>query len=103
MTGNSNLFFTFQSHTTSSNVTLADGSTFYVLGSGTINPTPSISLSNVLNLPKFSFNLISVSKLTSALNCCISFFPNFCLFQDLTTKRIIGTGRESEGLYYLDT
>ena len=28
----------------------------------------------------FSFDLVSVSKLTRALKCCVSFFPNFCLF-----------------------
>ena len=37
MTGNPSLFSTFQSHTSPSNVTLADGSTSCVLGSGTIN------------------------------------------------------------------
>ena len=54
-------------------------------------------------LPQFSFNLISVSKLTRTLNCSISFFPNYCLIQELSTKRIISRGRESEGLYILDT
>ena len=38
-----------------------------------------------------SFNLMSMSKLTRALNCYISFFLDFCLFQDLMTKEIIGT------------
>ena len=65
-------------------------------------PTPSIPLTSVLSLPNFSFNLMSVSKLTRALKCYISFFPDFCLFQDLMTKRIIGRGRESGGLYILD-
>ena len=59
-------------------------------------PTPSIPLTLVLNLPNFSFNLMSVSKLTRALKCYISFFPNFCLFQDLMMKQIIGRGCESE-------
>ena len=45
---------------------------------------------------------MSVSKLTRTLKCYISFFPDFCLFQDLMTKQIIGRGRESEGLYILD-
>ena len=44
-----------------------------------------------------------MSKLTRTLNCNISFFPNYCLIQDLSTKRIIGRGRESRGLYILDT
>ena len=65
-------------------------------------PPPSIPLTLVLNLPNFSFNLMSVNKLTRALKCYISFFPNFCLFQDLMMKQIIGRGRESEGLYILD-
>ena len=102
MTGNSSLFSTFQSQPSPSAVTLADGSHSCVLGSGTIVPTPSIPLTSVLSLPKFSFNLMSVSKLTRALKCYISFFPDFCLFQDLMTKQIIGRGCESGGLYILD-
>ena len=102
VTGNSSLFSTFQSQSSPSTVTLADGSHSCVLGSGTIVPTPSIPLTLVLSLPNFSFNLMSVSKLTQALKCYISFFPDFCLFQDLMTKQIIGRGRESGGLYILD-
>ena len=65
-------------------------------------PTPSIPLTSVLILPNFSFNLMFVSKLTRALKCYISFFPDFCIFQDLMTKQIIGRGCESGGLYILD-
>ncbi|KAL6313651.1 hypothetical protein AAG906_010069 [Vitis piasezkii] len=83
-------------------VTIADGSTSNVVGSGTVKPTSSITLSFVLSLPKLAFNLISVSKLTKDLNCCISFFPDHCLFQDLMTKQIIGKGHVSDGLYILD-
>ena len=82
---------------------MADGSTSCVLGSGTIHPTPLLTLTFVLSLSKFSFNLISVSKLTRTLNCSISFFHDHCLIQDLSTKRIIGRGRESGGLYILET
>ena len=55
-----------------------------------------------MSLPQFSFNLIAVSKLTRTLNCSISFFPDHCLIQDLLTKRIIGQGHESGGLYILE-
>ena len=104
MTSNSNLFTTFQSHSFTSTVTLADGSTSSVLGFGTIHLTPLITLTFVLSLPiPFSFNLIYVSKLTRILNCSISFFLDYCLIQDLSAKRIIGRGRESKGLYILDT
>ena len=43
-----------------------------------------------------------VSTLIQALKCYISFFPDFCLFQNLMMKQIIGRGRESRGLYILD-
>ena len=102
MTCNSSLFSTFQSQPSTSTVTLADGSQSCVLGSGLIFPTPSLPLSFVLSLPNFYFNLMSVSKLTQALKCYFSFFPNFCLFQDLMTKQIIGRGHEFGGPYILD-
>ena len=96
VTGNSSLFTTFQPYPFTSTVTLAYGSTSCVVGSGTIHPTPLIPLTSVLSLPQFSFNLISVSKLTRILNCSISFFPDYYLIQDLSTKRVIGRGREFE-------
>ena len=100
MTGNSSIFSTFQSPFSPSIVTLANGQP-YVLGSSTVFPTP-ILLSSVFSLPNFSFNLIYVSKLTRALKCWVSFFLDYCLFQDLVTKQIIGRGREFGGLYILD-
>ena len=102
MTGNCSLFTTFQSHPFTYTVTLADRSTSYVLGSGTIHPTPLITLTSVSSLPQFSFNLIYVSKLIRTLNCSISFFPDHCLIRDLSTKWIIGRGCESKGLYILE-
>ena len=103
MTGNSSLFIMFQSHPSTSTVTLRDGSTSRVLGSGTIHPTSLITLTSVMSLAQFSFNLIFVSKLTRTINCSISFFPDHCLIQDLSTKQIISRGRESGGLYILET
>ena len=103
MTGNFRLFTTFQSHPSTSTITLADGSTSCIFRSGTIHPTLLITLTSVLSLPQFSFNLISVSKLTRTLNCSISLFPDYCLIQDLLTKRIIDRERESRGLYILET
>ena len=44
-----------------------------------------------------------MSKLTRTLNCSISLFPDYYLIQDLLTKRIIGGGHESVGLYIIDT
>ncbi|CAM8937083.1 unnamed protein product [Rhodiola kirilowii] len=102
MTGNFKLFSHF-SNTPPSSVTLADGTISNIIGFGTTNPTTSLSLSSVQYVPGFAFNLLSVRQLTRSLNCSISFFPDHCLFQDLLTKQIIGSGHESGGLYVLDT
>ena len=103
MTGNSSLFTTFQSHPSTSTVTLAYGSKSCVLGSETIHLTPQITMAFVQSLPQFSFNLIFVSKLTRTLNYNISFFLDYCLIQDLSTKQIIGRGHEFGSLYILKT
>ena len=104
MTCNSSLFILFQSHPSTSFVALTDGLTSCVLGSRTIHLTSLITLTFVLCLPDFSFNLISASKLTRTLNCNISFFfLNYCLIQDLSTKQVIGRGSESRVLYILET
>ena len=50
-----------------------------------------------------SCNLSSISKLTKSQNCSVTFFSTDCMFQDLTTGKVIGSAKEREGLYYLVT
>ena len=57
MTGNKVIIFTVNSVSSLLPVTLADGSTSYTEGVNAANATPSLSLSFVLYIPKFSFNL----------------------------------------------
>ena len=83
MTGNFSLFSMFKPHPSTSTVTVIDGSTSCVIGLGTIHPTPLITLTFVMSLPQFFFNLIYVSKFTCTLNCSISLFLDYCLIQDL--------------------
>ncbi len=45
---------------------------------------------------------MSVSKLTKQLKCSVCFFPDHVIIQDLKTKKTIGEGRESNGMYYFD-
>lgn len=35
------------------------------------------------------------------MNYCVSFFPGFCVFQDLLTGKVRAIGNETEGLYTL--
>ena len=69
----------FQSYsfTTDRRVRIADGSYNHIAGKGTVCVLPNLSLSFVLHVLSFSFNLLFVSALTKHLNCCVSFYPYF--------------------------
>ena len=43
-----------------------------------------------------------VGKITNALRRAI-FFPNFCILQDLASRRMIGSGKQQGGLYYMSS
>jgi hypothetical protein len=68
---------------------------------GTVQVTETLLLTDVLCVPSFSFNLISISKLTNLPSCCVFFLSHFCFIQDLVTWRRIGLGRKKSGLYFL--
>ena len=63
----------------------------------------SLILVNVLCVPSFSFNLKSVSKLTSFIKYCIFFLSNLCFIQDLVKWKMIEMGREKGGLYFVQS
>ncbi|KAK7343677.1 hypothetical protein VNO77_12602 [Canavalia gladiata] len=44
----------------------------------------------------------SINKLTTELNCLAVFLPHDCFGHDLTTKRVIETGKLQGNLYFLD-
>jgi hypothetical protein len=52
-----------------------------------------ISLKNVLGVPSFKVDLMSISQITRGLNCSVTFFPYWCVLQDLAMKTTIGLGR----------
>lgn len=83
-------------------VKLADGSTQSVMGSGTVMCNSNITLPSVMHVPSFPIKLLSVSCITCELNCAGIFLPTRCLFQELGSGRILGTGTMRDGLYYLD-
>ena len=60
------------------------------------------SVSNVLFLPKFKFDLLSVTKITKELQCTVGFFLEFYVFQDLSTVQVKGIDKEEHGLYILN-
>ena len=62
-----------------------------------------LTLKDVLYVPESNVNLLSIRKLTQALGYSMTFNPDCCVMQDLTTKKMIGKGRQCNDLYYLFT
>jgi hypothetical protein len=60
----------------------------------------NMTLNHVLYIPSFKCNLLSISRLTKALQCSVMFFPSFCVLQGLKSKKLIGMGELHNGLYY---
>ena len=84
-------------------ITLANGSQTMAKGIGSACPLPSVPLTSVIYVLDPPFNPISISKLTSDLNCLITFFDNFVILQDQSTRRTIGIGHEFQGLFHLSS
>ncbi|XP_019235589.1 PREDICTED: uncharacterized protein LOC109215923 [Nicotiana attenuata] len=59
------------------------------------------TIEGVLYVPDFKFNILSVSKLTRKLCCSVGFYPDFCIFQGLYNGKVMGIGRENNGLYLI--
>jgi len=83
-------------------ISTADGSLMTAAGQGEVQISPSITLKNVLHIPKLSVSLISIKKLIKDLSCNAVFYDNVCILQNKYSGRTIGHAREWNGLYYLD-
>jgi hypothetical protein len=49
-------------------------------------------IQNILYLPTFNSNLLSISKITRDLNCKVVFSPHEVIFQDQESGKKIGEG-----------
>ena len=92
-------YFTSITSTLNTNVNLPNGKSALVTHIGTVKITEKLVLYNVLCVPSFNFNIISVSQLSKSIFCCLIFFCNMCFIQDQST---IGQGKEFNGLYLLE-
>ncbi|KAM1627395.1 hypothetical protein ACFX1R_017067 [Malus domestica] len=82
-------------------VQMPSGQTAPITSIGNLSLNSSVHLQDVLCVPTFKVDLMSVSKVTSAMACSVTFFPYWCILQDLATKKTIGLGKQRGGLYYL--
>ena len=82
-------------------VSLPNGEQLIARYSRTVHILEFLVLTNVLYLPNFNFNLISISKFTNSMHYQLVFLANKCLIQEISTKRMIGTVDVESGLYKL--
>ena len=83
-------------------VSLPDGSQVLVQYNSTVVLSPTLELHNILYIPKFQFNLLSVPKLATTSNFIFKFYPNNCLLQDLKTEHLVAVVQLVNHLYILD-
>ncbi|CAM8984340.1 unnamed protein product [Rhodiola kirilowii] len=86
---------------TACSVLLPNGETSRVKYAGKVALTKSLILHDVLYVPAFKFNLISISKLTGSSGCSVEFSKGCCVIQDHAHKINLGIGRLVKGLYWL--
>lgn len=60
-----------------------------------------MTLINVLCVPSFDFNLLSISQLTQDLSCYVVFLSGLCYIQDLCSWRTIGLAEQQGSFYHL--
>lgn len=71
-------FFTSITSIVHISVKLPNGDMAKVTHIGTVKLSSTLTLENVLCIPTFFFNLVSISKLTQSPSCCCIFLSHFC-------------------------
>lgn len=64
---------------------------------------PRLALTDVLSIPSFPFNLLSVDKLTKGINITFIFYSTHCLVQDQQTREILAISQVLGTLYVLNS
>lgn len=100
MTGSMEVFDDYTNCHNKINVWVADGKTSPAVGQGMVR-LPNMILKSVLFVPKLTYNLLSVSKLTHDMDCVVIFFSSHCEFQDRSSGKMIGIAEKKDGLYSL--
>ena len=80
MTGFPSILTSYRPETSIPDVRIADDRSCPILGSGQSCATSSLPLQNVLYIPGFPANLMSIRAITKALHCGVFFFPHHCVF-----------------------
>jgi hypothetical protein len=94
-------YFSSYTSITPIHVRLPNGTTSIARYADTVQFSPGFLVAQVLYVPDFHLNLISVPKLCIDNKYTVSFNDDKCLIQERDTLKMIGLGELVEGLYYL--
>ena len=100
ITPNLDLFKTAQKLKYPGFITMPNGKHSKIAHIGSVQLTPNLKLSNVLHVPDFQFNLLSVSKICEQFTGRVIFTPTNCILQDLMLQEVV-LGRANNGLYHV--
>lgn len=79
---------------------LHNGATAIVSHTGNLTLNSSITLTNVLCVPSFNYNLLSISKLIQDTPYQVNFLSDVCYLQDHTWKKALVLGRRRMDYIY---
>jgi len=83
-------------------VNLPNGTKVQVTQSGSLRITDGMGLHNVLLVPEFQFNLLSIRRLCDQLRSTVQFLDTRVLLQAPSQRKPLVIGRAYQGLYVLD-
>lgn len=93
--------FTSITKTLNTSIKLPNRDTVAISHLGTIQISKKLLLKDVLCLPSFAYNLLSVNILTSSQKCFFIFLSENCYIQEITPWRMIGIAKRVARLYIL--
>ena len=74
MLGTRDLFISLKHLPNIFSVSIADGRLCQVAGEGVVHASSRLQLDNILYVPNFPVNLLSISAITKTLFCYVTFF-----------------------------
>lgn len=84
-------------------VSLPNGTHVTISISGSVAISPALTLHNVLHIPSFHVNLLSIAKLVQHNDCIVHFTNDSCRILQNHSKVMIGTTKLHISLYVLDS
>ena len=94
--------FTQSTPAQNSFVTLPNGQSVVINRIGYVFLSPDLILNNVMFVPNFHFNLLSICSLTQSYKSSINFMVDSCTIQGHTRTKMIGMSRRHGSLYFLN-